>query len=244
MSSEPDSHNKFEALLTPTVRVRSSDDVVSQLRDILLSGEIKPNDRLPSERELSRILGVGRTTVREALRNLEAHGLVDIRLGGTGGAFFHGPDPGVVGSALSMLLMFEATTATDLSEFRLGFEQENAELAVERATEAEVTELEALLARVESVTTGPDIATDWRTIEQLDLEMHELLPILTHNTVRIAISRGIHDALRRSFEAIEPQTSSPAALQSEVIELLKLLISRDAHGARNAMAEHLIAWQR
>lgn len=79
---------EFESLLIPAVKVRSFDDVVAQLRSVLLSGEMRPEDKLPSERELTRMLGVSRTTVREALRSLEARGLIEIRLGGTGGAFF------------------------------------------------------------------------------------------------------------------------------------------------------------
>jgi DNA-binding FadR family transcriptional regulator len=229
----------FETLLSPAVRVRSLDDVVSKLREILLSGSVAVGERLPSERELSRILTVGRTTVREALRNLEAHGLVDIRLGGTGGAFFTGPDAALVGAALSTLLLFEAATEHDLNEFRFDFEQVNAELAAIRATPQQRRHLEGLLAQVRDA----PAAMDWETIEAIDLEVHELLPVLSQNSVRVAVSRGIHDALQRSFERIEPQSDSPATLRQEVIVLLELLIAGDGAGARSAMADHLLRWR-
>jgi len=232
-------HTDFEALLPPTVKVRSLDDVVFKLREILLSGRVAVGDRLPSERELSRILTVSRTTVREALRTLEANGLVAIRLGGTGGAFFTGPDAGLVGSALSTLLLFESATEQDLNEFRFDFEQVNAELAALRATAAQRLALQELLARAQAA----GATMDWVTIETLDLEVHELLPVLTQNSVRVAVSRGIHDALRRSFERVEPQSGSPSALRQEVITLLELLIAGDAAGARSAMADHLIRWR-
>jgi DNA-binding FadR family transcriptional regulator len=60
---------------------------------------------------------------------------------GSGGAFFQSPDPGLVGSALSILLMFESVTEADLHEYRFGFEQENAELAAVRATDEQRAQL-------------------------------------------------------------------------------------------------------
>ena len=233
----------FERLLNPTVKVRSIDDVVSQLRTILLSGELKAGDKLPSERDLSAMLGVSRTTVREALRTLEAHGLVEIRLGGTGGAFFREPDAGVMGAALSMLLMFESATEADLTEFRLGFEQDNAELAADRATDEEREQLRSLAARLHASGDDSGEAPDWLTVEQIDLEVHELLPRLTHNTVRIAISRGIHDALERSLAKIEPQPEGPHILRKEILELIDLVVAGDARAARDSMAAHLQRWR-
>ena len=162
------------------------------------------------------MLEVSRTTVREALRTLEAQGLVQIRVGGTGGAFFQSPDPGLVGSALSMLLMFHSVTEADLHEYRLDFEQENAELAALRATDEQRAQLEEFLAEARRLRDdgSADPLLQWPAIERLDLRVHEFLPELTHNAVRIAISKGIHDALKRSFEKVEPQPDSPRQLAS------------------------------
>ncbi len=202
----------FEALLSPAVKVRSLDDVVFKLREILLSGRVAVGDRLPSERELSRILSVSRTTVREALRTLEANGLVAIRLGGTGGAFFTGPDAGLVGSALSTLLLFESATEQDLNEFRFDFEQVNAELAARRATAAQRRALQELLARAQAA----GAAMDWVTIETLDLEVHELLPVLTQNSVTSSPGRtpargtGSNTAPSKASSSPSRPSTSPA----------------------------------
>lgn len=233
----------FERLLTAEPGSLTKDDVIVHLRTVLLSGEVASAAKLPSERELSRLLGVGRTTVREALRTLEAQGLIEIKLGGHGGAFFISPDPRLVGSALAMLLLFDSATESDLSDFRYAFEQENAELAAERATDADRTRLRGLALRAASIT-STDQQQFWRAIEAIDLELHELLPALTHNSVRIAISHGIHDALLRSFASIETPPDTPEILQAEVLELLDLVICGDATGARKAMAAHLARWRR
>lgn len=237
----------LEELLTASPKPNSVSEVIERLRIVLLTGVrtgVRRDDtKLPSERELSRLLGVGRTTVREALRTLEAQGLLEIRIGGSGGAFLIPPAPSMVGQALSMLLMFEAATEADLTEFRLGFEQDNAELAADRASDAERAELRKLVDRATHATT-PSGDVDWKTIETIDLEVHQVLPAMTHNSVRIAISRGIHDALERSFAQIEPQSGGPESLRHEVLDLLELVIEGDGVGARQAMAAHLQRWRR
>ncbi len=68
-------------------RVRSFDDVVDQVRTAITTGSIVAGERLPSEREFAEQFGVSRATLREALRALEAVGLIEIRLGSHGGAF-------------------------------------------------------------------------------------------------------------------------------------------------------------
>ncbi|EXG82775.1 FadR/GntR family transcriptional regulator [Cryptosporangium arvum] len=68
-------------------RARSFDDVVDRVRGAILAGSIPAGERLPSERELAEQFGVSRATLREALRALEALGLIEIRVGAHGGAF-------------------------------------------------------------------------------------------------------------------------------------------------------------
>ena len=72
-----DSQNHFHAVR----KTRASREIVAQIRDMIAGGHLKAEDRLPPERELAQILGVGRSTLREAVRVLEAMGLVDVRPG-------------------------------------------------------------------------------------------------------------------------------------------------------------------
>jgi GntR family transcriptional repressor for pyruvate dehydrogenase complex len=230
----------IEDVLRASTRVRSLDDVLGQLREIVVSGVVRPGERLPSERALSTMLSVSRATVRESLRALEALGLVDIRLGGTGGAFVRAPDPRLVGSALSTLLVFEGAAEADLTEYRIAFESENAALAAVRADEGERATLAGMLERARASSADPG---SWPAVEALDFELHQMLPRLTRNAVRVAIAHGIHDALRRSFDRVEPAADGAAVLRADVIRLLEALLSRDAESARTAMAEHISGWQ-
>src|SRR4051794_41801713 len=80
---------------------RVSTLIVDQIRLLIRDGQLKAGDRLPSERELGERFGVSRVTVREALRGLEANGLVTIRVGARGGGFRTAPPSAPVGGGLS-----------------------------------------------------------------------------------------------------------------------------------------------
>lgn len=231
---------RIEELLRVSTKVRSLDDVVLQLREVVVSGRVLPGQRLPSERALTELMQVSRATVREALRALEAVGLVDIRLGGSGGAFVRSPDPRMIGSALSTTLVMQGATEGELTEYRLTFERENAALAAERATSEERAHLQELLDQVRATDTGLE---DWAGIEGLDFSLHELLPRLTHNSVRVAIGLGIHDALRRSFDQVPPSSAGASALRADVEQLLTALLSGDPEASATAMVEHIRRWR-
>src|ERR1044072_3630829 len=85
-------------------RARSFDDVVEQLRESILSGRIRPGARLPGERQRCGSFGVGRPTLREALRSLEATGLIEVRPGKGGGSYAVTPSESTLGDALASLV--------------------------------------------------------------------------------------------------------------------------------------------
>ena len=99
-------------------RVRSFDDVVEQLREAIYSGRIRPGERLPGERQLSEEFGVGRPTLREALRSLEAVGIIEVRPGKSGGSYAVTPSESTVGDALAALVHLRGASLEDLTEFR------------------------------------------------------------------------------------------------------------------------------
>src|SRR3954470_4839077 len=126
---------------SPARRLRMLDDVFVQIRDAILAGEVGEGQRLPNERDLAERFAVGRPTVREALRSLEALGIVEIRAGRAGGAFAARPSEATLGSALSTLVSLRGASAQELAEFRLGFEAETAWWAARRADGSDVDEL-------------------------------------------------------------------------------------------------------
>src|ERR1700754_1184943 len=120
-------------LLTRVSVGRVSEMIVEQIRLLIRQGDLVPGSRLPAERELCERFGVSRVTVREALRVLEATGLVDIRIGARGGAFVTAPSAMRVGEGITDLLAMSGLSAQEVTEARRVFELGIIPLICERA---------------------------------------------------------------------------------------------------------------
>lgn len=226
-------------LFTEVKRMRSSDDVVDQIRGAILSGQLKTGDRLPNERNLCVAFGVSRATLREGLRTLEALGAIEIRPGAAGGIFATEPQGEQVGAALESLLRFRHVTAEELAEFRTSFEGETAHWAARRATEEDV---ERLLGLAEQFIMLADVeGIPWRTLAELDIAFHEAMAEAAKNQVRVAIMLGIHRALHRASTSIAHEMT-PAARRSigkELRGIVAAIEQRDASLASKLMARHV-----
>ena len=117
-------------------KTRIYEEVESQIRDLLREGSYKAGDQLPSERELAETFKVSRTSVREALRALEAQGLIESRTG-AGNFIAELPVESLV-APLASLLLEEKDALADIFEMRKLIEPRIASLAAERATKADI----------------------------------------------------------------------------------------------------------
>lgn len=164
------------------LRHRASDQVAGAVRDRILSGELAPGERLPSERDLAAQLGVNRTTLREALRELEQLGLVAIRHGG-GAVVQDYTQAGL--QVLPYLLSPGGVLDLDLLgsflEVRHDMGVAIARRAAERADDAAVGELEAALGALEAAAARGGL--DPATVAELDLSFFEALTRAAGNRV-------------------------------------------------------------
>jgi GntR family transcriptional repressor for pyruvate dehydrogenase complex len=231
--------NTNSTLFTEVKRMRSSDDVVEQIRDAIISGQLKGGDRLPNERDLCGIFGVSRATLREGLRTLEALGAIEIRTGAAGGIFAAEPQADQVGAALDSLLRFRHVTALELAEFRTSFESETASWAALRATEEDVerlldlTEQFIVLAAVDGI--------PWPTLAELDIAFHEAMAEASKNQVRVAIMLGIHRALHQASTSIAEEITPTIrrSIGKELRSIVSAIELRDAPLASKLMAKHV-----
>lgn len=183
-------------LFTGAKPIRSFEDIVRQIHDAIQSGEVEPGDRLSSERELCRVFGVSRSTLREALRHLEAQGSIQVRAGATGGVFVATPDDAHAAEALDVLVRFHDATARDLKEFRPAFESETAMWAARRADEEDLADLRRILAEIDRAARDPDVP--WARVSALDLEFHDAVTRASKNRLRIAIMSAVFLAVQRA----------------------------------------------
>jgi GntR family transcriptional repressor for pyruvate dehydrogenase complex len=226
----------------PERRVRSFDDVTRQLRESILSGSVRPGERLPGERELCETFGVSRPTLREALRSLEALGIVEVHAGRGGGTYAIAPSLTTLGDALATLVNFRGASAQDLAEFRASFEAESARWAARRADDADIATLHGIIEELRVVAKDTE---GWQQVGEIDARWHEAVARATKNRLRIGISLGIHEAVMRNVSLLQPAVRRYArSIRPELIEVTKRIQERDGEAAQQAMGRHIDRWNR
>lgn len=139
------SSSSFSAVVQPR-RARLSDTIAEQIEGLIASGELKPGDNLPPERDLSKQLDVSRPSLREALLVLESRGLLQARRGG--GYCVTDVTAPVITDPLVHLLQRHPSTVDDVLELRHGIECIAAQFAALRATDTDIKKLNGLVTRM------------------------------------------------------------------------------------------------
>ncbi|NDY90376.1 GntR family transcriptional regulator [Ideonella livida] len=179
----PDSATR--APLKPLNVTRLSDQIVQRLESMLLEGSFKAGDQLPPERQLAEELGVSRPSLREALQKLIARGLLTARQGGGTfvtdrlGASFAEPWKDLVGSHPEL--------QRDVLDFRRMLEGTVAEMAAERATDADLERLSTLMAQMEEAHQQGVLS---RT-SAIDAHFHQALADAAHNALLTHLSASL-----------------------------------------------------
>ena len=213
---------------------RISGMIVEQIRLVLRQGKLKPGDRLPTERQLCETFGVSRVTVREALRVLEANGLVEIRVGAHGGAFVTLRSADRVSAGLADLVQLSPLTATEVTEARMVFELGIVPLVVKRSTIEDLADLRTMCQEQEKA-----LENDAYTMA-LSAAFHERIAECTHNAAMSMLIRSFHGPLLGSLEQarkIAPSMGHRGA--REHLEFVKAIERRDVDGATRIMSRHL-----
>jgi DNA-binding FadR family transcriptional regulator len=224
-------------------RLSSFDDVVEQLREAIYTGRIRPGQRLPGELQLCEEFGVGRPTLREALRSLEAVGLIEVRPGKGGGSYAATPPASTVGDALAALVNLRGASLEDLAEFRVDFESENASWAARRADAVDLAGLRHVV--IEARVAASDVET-LASVVALDVRWHETLARATKNRLRISIALGIHEAvLQRHRAATQPHIYEYVpSIPEEIDAITRAVVAGDPDEARRLMRFHIEEWNR
>ena len=213
----------------PDAKPRAFERVSEQIREMVLGGPLKPGDRLPSERELSARLGVGRPVLREALRKIEHSGLIELRKGRSGGAFVSRGNPGLIADNMSDLIQLRNISIQELYEARTWIQEAVVRVACQRATPEDLQALEEnVRAAEEEHARG---RADERTI--INIEFHNLLARATHNPVMVIMVRGLTDALRSLVQQVGSE--QPRSLFRVRHQLVEAVRKKDEEAAVKAM---------
>ncbi|MGH3760078.1 FadR/GntR family transcriptional regulator [Actinophytocola sp.] len=221
-------------MFSPVSVGRISQVIIEQVRLLIRQGKLKPGDRLPSERALCGRFGVSRVTVREALRVLEATGLVEIRVGARGGAIVSEPSSDRVGEGIADLLTLSSLSATDVTETRMVFEVSLIPLVVERATADDIAALTEICRAQQAALAEHHHST------KLSAEFHTRLAGCTHNAAVEMLVQSFHGPLLASLDAAAASAPEMGRRGTEEhLQLVAAIESKDTDAATGIMRAHL-----
>lgn len=202
---------------------------------MIRDGELTEGARLAPERELAGRFGVSRTTLRDAIRELELLGYLDVRQGD--GTLVRRPDAAALAAPFLGLLRGQPQLAEDLIAFRRMLEPELAALAASRCDRADAAALERSLARQSRrVAAG-------RGLQEEDLAFHRLIARLAGNVTVLHVLHMLQSLLRE-LRLHLLTGANPERDLAQHSAIAGAVIRGDAEAARRSMIDHLEAVER
>ena len=220
-------------------RTRAYELVIRQVEDQILAGALSVGDRLPAERDLAAKLGVSRAAVREAMRAMEAQGVVRSGVG-------VGPDSGTFltsmpSKALTLFLRLHMALANvpidDVVETRIMLERWSARLAARQASADDLATMERLLDAMDAET------ADMRAFNELDTDFHVAMAEAAHNTLITEMTTAIRHSMRSmvltSFRDHGDWAQLSDLLRAQHRAIYDAIASHDQQRAADAVEDHL-----
>lgn len=230
-------HRMYErdgrGLLAPTGRAATlSAGIVEAVRDALFDGRLKPGDFLGTEKDLAAAHDVSRVVARDALRTLEASGVVEIRVGARGGARIAQGNAARYAEALAVQLKLAGVSVTEIMDAQRVVETAAAEMAARNRTEDDLAALRALLDEAEEVFDDVDAYT------RSSMQFHLGIAEASHNRVLVVQLVSLHHVAWPTRN--RTLTTDVARHILDVHrELYGLIEARDAEAARTLMHDHV-----
>ena len=222
-------------MIKPIEKQRVADEIVEQLRSLILTGEYAPGSKLPPERELAKELGVNRASLREALKKLEHLRLVRIRQGdGTRVENFM-ETAGI--ELISHLIPLAANARPDIIqhvlEFRQVFGREVARLAADRAGEEDI----ARMREVNEQCASSELTAD--EILQLDFDFYVALTQAAGNQVMSLLINTVRDAVRSYAPLLVHLNGASNEVRGHQQAIIDAVAAGDRDQAAEAADRHL-----
>jgi GntR family transcriptional regulator, transcriptional repressor for pyruvate dehydrogenase complex len=209
-----------------------SAQIVAWVRDALFAKKLKPGDFLGTEKDLAARFDASRIVARDALRTLEALGIVEIRMGKGGGARIARGNPRLFAEALAVQLDLTGVSTSEIMDAQRAIETLGAELAAENATAADIAKLRALLRQ------AAESIGDLDAFTRLSRDFHLAVAEASHNRVLVVqlISLEHVSWPRRNVTATPKLARHILDIHTKLADLIEL---RDAAGARALMDDHV-----
>lgn len=223
-------------ILKPIKTKKIYEQIVDQIGLLVAEGQLKPGDRLPSERELVERFQVSRASIREAISALEMMGLIEVRAGE--GTYIRQVNIDSVVAPLAWMLFIEKDTDLELYEVRKILEVQAAGIAAERAQEDEIQDMYEALEVMRM-----DLEID-RLGEEADHHFHFAIARATHNKILIRLMNTISDTMQKTLKSsrgkLYGDRNTPERLYQEHCSLYEAIKNHNVLKAEQLMLDHLV----
>lgn len=218
--------------IKPIKRIKVGELVFQQLKELLINGEWRPGDKIPSENELADKFNVSRITVRQAMQKLGTLGLLETRRGE--GSFVKVLDVGDSMNALIPTVYLGENNAAQIIEFRAIIETECAGLAAERASKQDIDDLTVIWERMNSCKESNDLAG----FGEADMDFHFKVAEITKNPLIIKTNLILRDVLQHAMRETIDKMGCESGLYYHK-KLIAEIEASDAKSASKTMREHI-----
>lgn len=207
------------------------EELVNRIQEMIRNGELKPGDRLPSERDMAQRFRVSRNSVREAILTLAESGMVESRRGD--GTYLCATETSILIDSLAHAIQTQRGRLQDIFEFRRLVEPHIAKLAASHIKEFELDQLKVLVCDQDRrILAGEDGADE-------DMAFHLLLARISGNQVIYDVLIALHTILLESrSEFIQTETRKRTSV-TDHLHIIDALEKRDTDAAHEAMRVHL-----
>ncbi len=221
------------AIFKPVRQLRVFEEIVTQLKESILTGHFKPGEKLPTERELVEQFQVSRVAIREALRTLENSGFIVTRQGANGGAYVTDLNFEFLANAFLDLFLADKISIPELHRVRLIIEPEIARLAALAITPESTERLKKALEAEEIPTSA--------LLEDIKIKtaVHYILAEMCGNRFLEAIVRSAMKLTHTLIQMVnpDPYTMHPAGMHRPIV---KAVLTGDPEAASMAMHQHTL----
>jgi GntR family transcriptional regulator, transcriptional repressor for pyruvate dehydrogenase complex len=200
-----------------------SHHIIEQIRDSILSGKVKTGDRLASEKELLVQFGVSKATLREALRVLEAMGLVEMRKGVSGGIFIARVDMNTTLNSIANFLHFRSVSQYDITMIRLIVEPPVAQIAAVKATADDIDNLKKIIED-----------------PRASISFHRYFGRISGNPLLILIMDFVHNLLRDITDPLGLGNEFYDTVKIHHMNIIDAFIHKDSEKAAHAVTHDLL----
>lgn len=219
---------------------RAFEDVVHQVQEAILQGDLKDGDKLASERQLKDIFKVSRGTLREALRALEQKKLIQIKTGAGGGAIICQVDTAQMSESLDFLLRYQKISLRELSEFREIVEGIVAGQAARKAKKLDIKQLGLFLQSIQNCIHADEFK--WDEAVKEDNKFHLFLAQIAGNRIFESVLTTVYENINPYWDRFLPIEKRKKILERTYRDLSNILRSierKKCHRAQILAQNHV-----